>query len=533
MLFILSSGFGLILAFMMSTSLRAAAGLSYFKKMAQLGCWLFPKLALLILVGLSLFLFTCAYDCLVHGPVGFALNSSPGEVKSLTNVVLITLDAQRADSLTEELMPNILAFSQKGQRYSRAYAPSPWTLPTFASVFSGKDPGEIGSSVYNFSMDEAVRHYELDEQFYTLAEQFQDAGYLTQAIITNKNLSSRRGFAQGFDGFVNFEDILPYHWHFHTKKMVLVRVAQRLPFLGKWVQKTYDFLVGKSAEDAFRARAQVVSEGALRWLETKRQTPFFLWLHYIDPHAPYDPVREFSPELKQFSEVQEQVLRAPNLSLEEIRWREIDKEAVKLLYDGETRYGDEQIGTVLDWLTKKGYLKSTLVVITSDHGEEFLDHGNLGHGKSLYEELVKVPLVVRADGMESFETGEIKKLVSLIDLGPTLFKLVGVNSHLGPGWFDHDYPETVFFEATSTGPEIKGVIRERWKAIWNPFIDQVELFDLVGDSEETINMAGDNSTVALALGKFIKKRAEKNQTLFKKRQQRPDEVKDFGRVVGY
>lgn len=260
--------------------------------------------------------------------------------------------------------------------------------------------------------------------------------------------------------------------------MVVVQMIQKTPFLGKEVQTIYDFLVGQTAEDAFRARGEPVSEAAIKWLKRKRSGPFFLWLHYIDPYAPYDPVKKYSPALDRLTEGQERLLRGQGLSLEEVRWRGVDQEATKRLYEGETRYVDEQIGQILQFLEDEGYLDSSVVVLTSDHGEEFLDHGKLGHGQSLYEELVRVPLVIRSEAIEGLQSGVIEKLVNLVDLGPTLFDLLGFEFDKERSWFDDNYPPTIFVEATSNGPELRGAVRHKWKLIWNTFNDNLWIKEL-------------------------------------------------------
>lgn len=384
-------------------------------------------------------------------------------------------------------------------------------------------------------MDEAVNTHNIPNEIYTLAEELRDNGYLNQAIITNKNLLDRRGYAQGFAGFINFEDLLPYHWHFHGKNMAIVRVAQRIPFVGAKIEMFYHFLFGKTAEDAFFTRANMLTDTALEWLAKKRQTPFLLWLHYIDPHSPYDPVPEFSPKLTDITENQEQKMRQPHLEAADLRWNRTRKEGLKLLYDGETRYLDDQLGRIYDQLENSGLLKSTVVVITSDHGEEFLERGNLGHGKTFYEELVKVPLVVRFDGNQTLDPSFSKKPVSLTDLTLTLLDFLGIKDHAEKDWFSEEYTKIIFIEGNSAGPEKKAAIAGNWKLIWDTYENSYELYNLEGDSEEKNNVASSNPSVVGELSQFLTGRVEKNKEAYRRlhKQQGFAPPIDFGEIVGY
>lgn len=524
---------GGVFGFMFYAAMRVASAYKKLKKVIGLSSFWVPRLALAFFSAIFLFLLFNAFGRLTSGPVGFALSSEKKEAQAAANVVLITIDALRADVLTGELMPQISAFSQEGLVFTRAYAPSPWTAPTFASLFSGQDPGAIGSSVNNFSMYEATRHHRLQSQLYTLTEKLEDTGFLTQAIITNKNVAVRRGYNQGFAGFINFEDIMPYHWHFHAKNMVVMGVALKIPVLGGKVPEIYDLLVGKSATDFFRTRAATVTESAKYWLSKKRQEPFFLWAHYIDPHSPYNPVEQFSPQLDLTSE-QEQQLREAALSLEDVRWRKEAKEAFKQLYDGETGYVDSEVGKLLDFLREEGFLDSTIVIITSDHGEEFFEHGNIGHGKSLFEELVKVPLVVRFEGDGETGVGVLSKPVSLTDFGSTLLALLGLEEGSSRSWFSAEYSPILFAEANVSGPELKAAIFGRWKLVWNTFEDSFTLYDLIVDPNETTDVSRRNPLIVNRLAAFLKDRAEQNRAVYEQSQEEGFAPPvDFGEVVGY
>ena len=258
-----------------------------------------------------------------------------GSDRERPNVLLIAVDTLRADHLESygyrlPTSPALAELGATGVVFERAVAATSWTLPAFASVLTG----------HYTSTHRCWKHKSrLAPSFVTLPEILRDAGYDTACAISHIFLARRYGLQQGIV-------------HFDT---------------------SFDLPVGHG--DTEISSPGVTARG-LEWIEHKAAAgdgePWFLWLHYFDPHYKY-------VEHEGISET---------FGVEDPLER----------YDGEIRFTDGYIGEVLDALARTGLDESTIVVLVADHGEEFLDHGGQYHGHTLYQELVHVPLVVRAPG---------------------------------------------------------------------------------------------------------------------------------------
>lgn len=306
------------------------------------------------------------------------------------NILLVSIDTLRADRLglyghDRDTSPALDALAAAGGSFTRARAPAPWTLPSHAAMFTGRYPSSVGVGIRQssrFAWLSAVDR--LDEERSTLAEILQAAGYRTGAIANNIFISRRFGLAQGFG----------------------------------------DFFPG-----THRTAEQTVDE-AILWMERAPDRPFFLFVHFIDVHdyeapAPFlerwvDPSYDgyFSRGPFQKHEVISDQIPALG---------EADLEYLRARYDGAIRYVDQQLGRLLTWLDETGRLDTTTVVVTSDHGEELGEHGGTGHGFTLYEEQLRVPLVVRGNASLELARGVVAaEPVSLVDITPTLLDLAGL-----------------------------------------------------------------------------------------------------------
>ncbi len=279
------------------------------------------------------------------------------------NVVLIAVDTLRADRLgcyggIRELSPRIDEIARQGARFANAFSHAPWTLPAFASILTSRTPPAHGAG------GKLGDFRGLAAGIPTLPEQFRAAGYATAAVVNVDFLARPFGVARGFER-----------------------------------------LDARAFEDNENVRgAGPTTDAALAWIRDRRRGAFFLMVHYFDPHAEYRPPQPFrrrfaSPvdqtdETFRFgtrSQVVEHRLRGTPLARDEV-------ERAEKLYDGEVASVDQEIGRLLDGLSGLGIDESTLVVLTADHGEEFLDHGDWEHGHTLYDELVHVPLLLRQKG---------------------------------------------------------------------------------------------------------------------------------------
>ena len=315
------------------------------------------------------------------------------------NVLLITIDTLRADHLSSygysrNTSPNLDALAKRGVLYENAIAQAPNTHPSTAAILTSRYPSDLGGNPFKY----------IPYPTPTLAEAFRNAGYRTAAVVSNVWLRSGMGFDQGFEHF----DETSAMSEFYADG---TRVA--------W----------KNASD--------VTEAAIEWLEARRTGPFFLWLHYLDPHHPYEPPPEyreaFSTSYSEQSAFLRELAAKPTgeqtneliqIGQGKIQVTDAEFAAIVDQYDGEIAYTDAQVGRVLDFLQSRGLTDDTVVAVTADHGEEFRDHGGWGHSHTLHRELLHVPLIVAVPGGPSGQ--RVPSIVRLIDLAPTLLARSGL-----------------------------------------------------------------------------------------------------------
>jgi len=323
------------------------------------------------------------------------------------NLVLVVLDTVRRDHLSTygyplDTSPELTQLAAQGVRYDQARVNGMWSLPSHATFFTGDHPSMHGAH---------YEHWLLDEDKGTMAESLAGAGYQTVCITGNPLISRGLGTGKGFE-------VLDETWRAH------------------WVQESLNlWRVLRPLWDRDRDKGGAAGVRFLeRWLERDRDPdrPFFLFVNVMDPHAPYNDVPaayqdRFLPAGTTRREARKldasvffhHVFANPlEMSDEEIL-------VVRRSYDGATRYGDEILGRIVDALDGAGLAEDTLVVVTSDHGELLGEHDLWGHVHSLYDELLRVPLVMRFPGR--IPAGSVNGAsVEGIDLVPTLLSAAGV-----------------------------------------------------------------------------------------------------------
>ncbi|MBI1816229.1 MAG: sulfatase [Deltaproteobacteria bacterium] len=352
---------------------------------------------------------------------GVATHSSAPPLPSQPNIVLISIDTLRADHLgcygdTHGLTPHLDHFAHEGVLFEQTITSAPWTLPAMASLFTGQNPHHHGAGVITNRRDPLGRSA-LPAEGWRLTTALRDRGYRTQAIVTNPYLALRYGLGSGFDGYENVtiesEAFLAFS---DTTAVRLLR--------WRWP----DLIVGD--------RGETVSDRGVRWLTRNSQGPFFLWLHYIDPHPPYSRAgvthhKSFRGDTSFASDGRDPApfaLTSPDvarLRSGEIRLSAEQKEAVRDLYRAEVASVDAAVGQVLAALDAQGLRERTLVVVVADHGEEFWEHGGVEHGHTVYEELIHVPLLIRWPGHLPAET-RVAPVVRIVDVAPTILDLLGI-----------------------------------------------------------------------------------------------------------
>jgi len=354
------------------------------------------------------------------------------------NVLVVTFDTARWDHVgyatgQENLTPMVDALAARGTWFSTCITPQPLTLPAHTSIFTGLYPFHHG-----------VRNngtYIVPESEVTLAELFQEEGWATHAVISAFVLDSRFGLDQGFD---TYDDDLS----------------------GGPKQKMFMFKEVKAEQTAARA---------VQWLqkERDRERPFFLWVHFFDPHADYEPPAEWAAKF-------------PGNP-----------------YQGEISYADNSLGYILKELDDEQILENTVVVFTSDHGDGLGEHGESTHSLFIYESTTRVPLLFTGPRVPA--GGRVDQLVRTIDIVPTVLELAGLKVPAGldgaslvPVWEGHEDRRTAYLETFVTRlnfgwSELRGMREAGAKVILAP---RPEAYDLMADPEETRNLLEDGGTMS-------------------------------------
>ena len=325
------------------------------------------------------------------------------------NVLLVVVDTLRADRVgfagsRRGLTPFLDRLAATGTVFERAYATTSWTLPSVASLFTSRYALQHGVVRFRSPLAEDER---------TLAEALAARGFASGGFSANFLLADALGFGQGFD-----------HWQ--------ALVGDLSPG-------------GEPYASAGELRGR-----ALAWLDGLARPagdPVLLYLHFMEPHSPYSPPEPFRSRFLPRGAAPEQV------RLAEERMRALQVEAISAeqaailaaLYDAEVAALDRELETVFAELGARGFLERAVVVVTADHGEEFREHGGLVHGRSLFEEVVRVPLLVLAPGRPGGRV--VQEPVSLIDVAPTVLELLRL-------------PSEAAFEGRSLVPLIDGGARE-------------------------------------------------------------------------
>jgi choline-sulfatase len=333
------------------------------------------------------------FSALGEGVVGFAspsllqptspLTAAPAPARS---VIVLLIDTLRADHLraydktTPVRTPALDEFAEHATLFEAAQAPENWTKPSVASVLTG---------LYPLSHGTKTGDARLSERAIVLSEAFKDSGFTTAAFLANGFVSERFGFNQGWDDYINYV---------HEKR---------------------------------NSKADYVFRDAAKWVELHRAERFFLYIQTADPHVPYDPPSEYislydkapynGPIKPRFTADQ---LEKAKVVPPKLVFNDRDRQYLEALYDGEISFHDHYLGLFIDRLKELGVYDEVMFVITADHGEEFYDHGSYGHGHTVYQELLHVPLLARLPGQS--KPKRITETVSTIDIAPSVLRGAGL-----------------------------------------------------------------------------------------------------------
>ena len=384
-------------------------------------------------------------------------------------IILITLDTTRADHLScygyaKKTTPNIDKLAENALIYDHAIAPATWTLPSHASLFTGKFPSSHGAQ-YDpngaLQLTQGIagpdgwdiyraRPLALDEK--TLADYLRDAGFRTGGFVAGPWLKQLFGLDKGFD-------------HYDDNGITELN--------------------GRSANN--------LTDAALKWLDPKSEKPQFLFLNYFDPHWPLVPpvayARPFLPR---------GVVSAG---------RRLTKGEQLGLYDGEIHYMDHHVGRLLDYLKQHDMYENAWIIITADHGELYREHGEVGHGDIPYQEVVHIPLIVKDPGQQP-EKGHLTQRMQLTDVFAMILDrlgIEGIDSQQAsvPPQIDHPILiESRTLPGMMTRGHWRAMIVDDMKYIWNSQGDHM-LFDLEADPQENHNLLAQYGQKARQMNKAM------------------------------
>jgi choline-sulfatase len=390
---------------------------------------------------------------------GEAVGASSGR-RPIRNVIVYLVDTLRADRLapynrkTRVQTPGLSRFVESAAVLTNARSQENWTKPSVATLLSSLLPWE-----HNAFGDASV----LPNSVQVLPEILQQQGFNTAGFIANGYVSDKFGFKQGFTTYHNY------------------------------------------IREGRRCVAQSVASDVLQWLDARPQDkPFFLYVHTIDTHVPYQPPRDYL-DLYDTSKYEGPInFQKHSALLDEIKLGRLpvatrDRERLLSLYDAAISYHDVYFNVIMNGLEQRGLDGDTMVIVTADHGEEFWDHGSVGHGHSLYDELLHVPLLFRVPGV-THAGDRVRTNVGLVDVAPTILDALGVDAPenmTGRSFL----PELLGNVADAPRVTVSGFMQGsrslavgRYKLVQQE-LSQSALYDTRADPQETRDLAGEKPIV--------------------------------------
>jgi arylsulfatase len=392
------------------------------------------------------------------------------------HLILISIDTLRPDHLgsygyARPTSPTLDAIARAGTRFANVTSASPWTLPSHVSLLTGLYPSRHGVK---------ARHHRMTEATPSLAAMLKARGFQTMGASSVVTVSAHFGLDQGFETFRHFDE----------------------------------FGVGADGERIIVNNAAPMVAQALEWLRGRDGRRFFLFLHFYDVHSDFAPEPEYS---RMFEAPYAGPIDGTTAQLVRIRRDRTTIPAAGLkrlrdLYDAEIRQLDDTLGHLVAFLEAGDLLDRTLVVVTADHGEEFQEHGSVLHGRTYFQEVIAIPLLLRGPGVP---VGVEDYPASIIDVVPTVLSLLGVDpSETVPDmdgvdltalWRDREglpRERVLYAEADHNNAEddMFRMAREgRFKLIFDRLAGTSELFDLEADPAESDDLSARETARAEAM----------------------------------
>jgi len=309
------------------------------------------------------------------------------------NIVLISIDSLRADHLgcygySKTTSPNIDTLANEGIVFTNAISTTTWTLPSHISMLTSLYP-EVHQVIHDGK--------KLSDTAVVCSEIMKEAGYLTAGFVSGPYLSSEFGYNQGFD-----------------------------------LYDDYTINYSSNEESHKGITSTKIHQQVTKWLEKNYRNPFFLFIHYWDVHYDYAPPPPFDT---MFDPNYKGTITGKDFARNERINPEMPKrdlEHIISVYDGEIAFTDSYIGKLMQYLKHLGIYENTMVILTSDHGDEFFEHGSKGHRRNLFDETLKVPLIIKFPSANSISDlfrhlrKRINQQVSIVDIVPTFLDYLGI-----------------------------------------------------------------------------------------------------------
>ncbi len=451
--------------------------------------WLVARMGRILYAGVAVWGVLAILVLALAGSVGLALATSrpegagssvqPKATASGPNVIFIVTDTLRADALTtyggaSGQTPHLDAFARDGVLFEQAYSQASWTRPSIASLLTSLYPSVHGA-IHKMDM--------LPDRVLTLAEAFSAAGYWSAGLVTNINVAPIFNFQQGFGEY----HYLPpdfYFWATDSSTRLAIYKGLRAVRERFGADRMYFY--------NYYQDARVVDDNVTAWIEQSPPQPFFLFIHYMDPHDPFFEIPYDGRAVARASTPEPPVAR---------------RDEMHRLYLEDVSYLDAHLGALFDRLRTRGLYDNSVIAVVADHGEEFQEHGGWWHGTTLYDEQVHVPLIVKrahepTPGLRRTDP------VRTIDVAPALMVAAGVRqpqAFMGHDLF-RDGPDQwpVYAEEDLEGNVLTSLRVGDWKVITanpgNPRgLRPVELYEVSSDPHERNDRAANEPERTSAL----------------------------------
>jgi len=455
------------------------------------------------------------------------------------NIVLLTIECLRkSECQVPSNVPNLHNIAKKSMVYPNYYSSSSWTPPAIFSLFTSKYPLSDGGRV------------SIGKRDHTVAQLLRESGYYTAGLNSISWLSEFFGFDKGFEDFFRITTGGSIRaTALRRAKRIGIRLMQSRSVIGDVLK--YIFLLKKYYEPQ-RNSGERFNARALRWLDDHRgDRPFFLWIHYLETHEPYFASKHGGNYT--FSEMWRVNMRAMKYiktrKEKYARFTDAERDMLLHLYRRDLRRVDSSVASLLEGLDSAGYLDdNTYVFILGDHGQQFFEHGDFGHGIYLYQELCNVPFLIYNRGLQCRKD---ERPVSGLDIAPTILELAGVAC-------PPQFCGQSILNSTATGRDIivqegrdenndfiidgnnayldvrkyrVALVRGRYKFIMDSHAKH-ELYDLERDPHEQNNLAGTEVAVCDELRVQLERhlREIQNRDFAERTRNRISDVKSKGRI---